>query len=112
MSQSLIDIPWQQVRKVDVLAHELFGKRGVDRRQFDLVRGVHHTDAMDYYVPYNGNIDGLIQMTHCHEGVAQSMHLLDNCLMYWRGGDVALVETYSVTYQRLKPGDGGLNLGC
>lgn len=81
--------------------------RGVDRREFDLVRGVYHTDAMDYHGPYNGNIDGLIQwMTRRHEGVAQSMHLLGNCLIDWRGDDVALVETYCVTYQRLKQGDG------
>lgn len=81
--------------------------RGVDRREFELVRGVYHADAMDYHGTYNGNIDGLIQwITRRHEGVAQSMHLLGNCVIDWRGDDVALVETYCVAYQRLKPGDG------
>lgn len=92
--------------------------RGVDRRDSALVRSVYHVDALDYHGPYNGNVDGLIQwMTRRHEGVAQSMHLLGNCLIDWRGDDVALVETYCVTYQRLKPGDGastsdvGLTIG-
>lgn len=49
--------------------------RGVDRRDFDLVRSTYHTDATDCHGPYNGNVDGLIQwMTRRHEGVAQSMH--------------------------------------
>jgi len=80
--------------------------RGVDRREFDLVRGVYHADAVDYHGTYDGNIDGLIQwIARRHEGVAQSMHLLGNCLIDWRGDDVALVETYCVAYQRLKPSD-------
>ncbi|MDN5843928.1 MAG: nuclear transport factor 2 family protein [Alcaligenaceae bacterium] len=92
--------------------------RGVDRRDFDLVRSVYHTDAMDSHGPYNGDIDGLIQwMTRRHEGVAQSMHLLGNCLIDWHTDTVALVETYCVTYQRLKPSgdastsDVGLTVG-
>lgn len=77
--------------------------RGVDRRDFELVRSVYHSDAMDYHGPYNGNIDGLIEwMTRRHEGVAQSMHLIANCLIEWVSEDIALVETYCVTYQKLK----------
>lgn len=92
--------------------------RGVDRRDFDLVRSVYHTDATDDHGPYNGDIDGLIQwMTRRHEGVAQSMHLLGNCLIDWPNEMVALVETYCVTYQKLKRGgasstsDVGLTVG-
>ncbi|CAM5221765.1 hypothetical protein CDEF62S_04486 [Castellaniella defragrans] len=77
--------------------------RGVDRRDFKLVRSVYHADAEDHHGPYNGNVDGLIHwMTRRHEGVAQSMHMLGNCLIDWRTDSVALVETYCVTYQRLK----------
>jgi len=98
----------QRLRAEDEIKHVLqLYCRGVDRREFDLVRGVYHADAMDYHGTYNGNIDGLIQwITRRHEGVAQSMHLLGNCVIDWRGDDVALVETYCVAYQRLKPGDG------
>ena len=81
--------------------------RGVDRRDFERVRSAYHTDAEDHHGPYNGNVDGLIQwMTRRHEGVAQSMHLLGNCIIDWRSDTLALVETYCVTYQRLKA-DGG-----
>lgn len=92
--------------------------RGVDRRDFDLVRSAYHTDAIDNHGPYNGDVDGLIQwMTRRHEGVAQSMHMLGNCLIDWVSDTVALVETYCVTYQKLKSGgaastsDVGLTVG-
>lgn len=79
--------------------------RGIDRRDFDLVRSVYHMDAEDFHGPYNGNIDGLIEwMMRRHEGVAQSMHMLGNCLIQWDGDTTALVETYCVTYQKLKLG--------
>lgn len=92
--------------------------RGVDRRDFELVRSTYHADAIDYHGAYNGGVDGLIEwMTRRHEGVAQSMHLLGNCLIDWVSDTVALVETYCVTYQKLKSGgaastsDVGLTVG-
>jgi len=92
--------------------------RGVDRRDFDLVRAAYHTDAVDDHGPYNGDVDGLIRwMSRRHEGVAQSMHFLGNCVIEWRSPMLALVETYCVTYQRLKAGgassasDVGLTVG-
>lgn len=92
--------------------------RGVDRRDFDLVRAAYHTDAVDDHGPYNGDVDGLIQwMSRRHEGVAQSMHFLGNCVIEWRSPTLALVETYCVTYQRLRAGgassasDVGLTVG-
>lgn len=91
--------------------------RGVDRRDFDLVRSTYHHDAHDAHGPYNGDIDGLIEwMERRHRGVAQSMHLLGNCLIDWRE-DHAVVETYCVTYQKLLGGgsantsDVGLTVG-
>ena len=91
--------------------------RGVDRRDFDLVRSTYHPDARDAHGPYNGDVDGLIDwMTRRHEGVAQSMHVLANCLIEWRDQDRAEVETYCVTYQRLRgsnaaTADVGLTVG-
>ncbi|HEX7386334.1 MAG TPA: nuclear transport factor 2 family protein [Castellaniella sp.] len=84
--------------------------RGVDRRDFERVREAYHADAEDHHGPYNGNIDGLIGwMVRRHEGVAQSMHFLGNCVIDWRSDRIALVETYCVTYQRLKA-DGASSL--
>ena len=92
--------------------------RGVDRRDFDMVRSVYHTDAIDQHGPYNGDVDGLIDwMTRRHQGVAQSMHLIANCVIDWVSETIANVETYCVTYQRLskeKPSsvsDVGLTIG-
>lgn len=75
--------------------------RGVDRRDFELVRSTYYPDAHDAHGAYNGGVDGLIDwMTRRHESVAQSMHMLGNCLIEWHGSQ-ADVETYCVTYQRL-----------
>lgn len=75
--------------------------RGVDRRDYELVRSVYHSDAIDMHGGYNGGIDGLLDwMAKRHETVEQSMHLLGNCLIEWVEGG-ATVETYCVTYQRV-----------
>ncbi|PCC45517.1 nuclear transport factor 2 family protein [Brevibacterium aurantiacum] len=81
--------------------------RGVDRRDFDLVRSVYHSDAYDAHGPYNGNVDGLLDwMVKRHKSVAQSMHFLGNCIIDLKAS-YADVETYCVTYQKLHPESGG-----
>jgi|SRR5699024_668074 len=81
--------------------------RGVDRRDFELVRSCYHPDAHDSHGAYNGGIDGLIEwMSQRHHGVSQSMHMLGNCIVNWYETH-AIVETYCVTYQRLEPSGSG-----
>jgi hypothetical protein len=78
--------------------------RGVDRRDWDLVRSTYHPDGYDDHGSYKGGIDGFItSLQKRHATVEQSMHVLANCLIEFAGPDKALVETYFSTYQRLAP---------
>jgi hypothetical protein len=81
--------------------------RGVDRRDWDLVRSTYHPDGYDDHGTYKGGIDGFIaSLVKRHATVEQSMHVLANCLIEFTGPEGALVETYFSTYQRLSPAAG------
>jgi hypothetical protein len=78
--------------------------RGVDRREWDLVRAAFHPDARDDHGAFRGGIDGLIEWVgRRHAHIEQSMHFLGNCLIEFNGPDTALVETYYAAYLRLGP---------
>ena len=95
--QRLLDT--QAIR--DVLARYA---RGVDRRDWDLVRAAFHPDARDDHGAYRGDIEGLIEwVARRHASIDQSMHFLGNCLIEFANADRALVETYYVAYLRLGP---------
>ena len=75
--------------------------RGVDRRDFDLMRSAYHPDATDDHGGYRGDVSGLIRwVEERHRNVAHSMHFLGNCSIEM-AGDEAIVETYCVVHQRL-----------
>ena len=81
--------------------------RGVDRRDWELVRSTYHPDAYDDHGAYKGGIEGFIaSLVKRHATVEQSMHVLANCLIEFAAPDRALVETYFSTFQRLSPGAG------
>lgn len=81
--------------------------RGVDRRDWELVRSTYHPDGYDDHGNYKGGVDGFIDsLVKRHATVEQSMHVLANCLVEFAGPDRALVETYFSTYQRLSPAAG------
>lgn len=74
--------------------------RGVDRRDWELVRATFHPDAHDDHGEYKGGVDGFIAwVSRRHEKVVQSMHFLGNCLIEFVSPDVALVETYYIARQ-------------
>ena len=81
--------------------------RGVDRRDWNLVRSTYHPDAYDDHGTYKGGIDGFIDsLVKRHATVEQSMHVIANCIIEFAGDDEALVETYFCTFQRLSPSAG------
>ncbi|MGE0415235.1 MAG: nuclear transport factor 2 family protein [Acetobacteraceae bacterium] len=85
--------------------------RGVDRKNWDLVRSAYHADAFDDHGNYKGGIDGFIdQLIKRHATIEQSMHVIGNQVIEFDGPDGALVETYFITHQRISPeaGDGRL----
>lgn len=76
--------------------------RGVDRRDWELVRATFHPDAHDDHGEYKGGVDGFIAwVSRRHEKVTQSMHFLGNCLIEFTGPDTALVETYYIARQTI-----------
>ena len=74
--------------------------RGVDRRDFALVRGCYHPDATDDHGAYSGGIDGFIPWL---EGQlarwSVTSHTMANILIELHD-DRARVETYAVAYHR------------
>ena len=81
--------------------------RGVDRRDWDLVRSTYHPDAYDDHGTYKGGIDGFIgSLIKRHATIESSLHMLSNCIIEFHAEDHALVETYFSTYQRLSPAAG------
>jgi hypothetical protein len=74
--------------------------RGVDRRDFDLVRSCYHPDATDDHGPFKGDVDAFIvwlegQLSHW----SVTSHTMSNILIDVRD-DRARVETYAVAYHR------------
>lgn len=81
--------------------------RGVDRRDWALVRSVYHPDAHDDHGAYKGGVDGFIDwLERRHAFIAQSMHFVTNCLIEFAGDDAAMVETYYLAQQTMGPGAG------
>jgi hypothetical protein len=77
--------------------------RGVDRKEWDLVRSAYHADATDLHGGFEGGIDGLIEhLIQRHENIEQSIHAITNILVELEAPGIALVESYFVCYQRLK----------
>lgn len=76
--------------------------RGVDRRDWDMVRSAFHEDATDQHGEYRGDTDGFIAwVSQRHARIDIAVHMLGNCLVEFLGDDAALVETYFLT---MRPG--------
>ena len=74
--------------------------RGVDRRDYELVRSCYHDDAIDEHGPYVGGVDGFVEFLR--EQLARwtvTQHVIGNSLIEL-DGDRARVETYAVAYHR------------
>lgn len=69
--------------------------RGVDRRDWTLVRSCFHDDAVDHHGDFDGALDDFIPfVSTMHAQVPFSSHFIGNCLIEFAGNDKALVETY------------------
>lgn len=102
------DRPWDRQEIEQCL---LRYARGVDRRNWDLVRAAYHADAHDDHGNYKGGIDGFIEsLIRRHAAIEQSMHVVSNVTIEFAGEDSALVESYFITHQRLSPAAGEARL--
>lgn len=85
--------------------------RGVDRKNWDLVRSAYHTDAFDDHGNYKGGVDGFINsLVQRHATIEQSMHVVSNLTIEFAGPDSALAESYFITHQRISPEAGDARL--
>lgn len=87
--------------------------RGIDRRDLALVRSCYHEDAVDEHGSFTGTVDEYVAWVGTLlVRYAMTMHLLAPPSVE-RAGDVALVETYGLSFHRSRPeeaGDAKLNL--
>jgi 3-phenylpropionate/cinnamic acid dioxygenase small subunit len=73
--------------------------RGVDRRDFDLVRSCYHDDAYDLHGSYEGGPDGFIEHLKRNARWDATMHVIGNQLIEL-DGDLARCESYCISYHR------------
>ena len=86
--------------------------RGIDRRDFDLVRNCYHPDASDHHGSFSGSVDEYIAwVDKLTSRYRFSMHLVGNILIELGGDatpsddriaarDLAACETYGVSLHR------------
>jgi 3-phenylpropionate/cinnamic acid dioxygenase small subunit len=75
--------------------------RGIDRRDFDLVRSCYHPDATDDHGDFRGTIDEFIPyVTERVQRFERTMHFVGNVLVEV-DGDRARSESYTVAYHRV-----------
>jgi hypothetical protein len=93
--------------------------RGVDRRNWELMRSAFHDDAIDEHGEVDGTADDLVEFARLrHERILQSMHSLTNIsvLAASADGDRAWVECYCTVHQVMSRGDdrspATLSIGC
>lgn len=75
--------------------------RGVDRKDWAMVRECFHPDAIDHHGEFQGTREQFIKWVDArHADVPFSMHYLLNCLIEFLSGKHATVETYFWALQR------------
>lgn len=75
--------------------------RGVDRRDFDMVRACYHADATDDHGNFVGNVDEFIAfITKGLQRYEQTMHVISNVLIE-TDGDIARSEAYVLAFHRV-----------
>lgn len=85
--------------------------RGVDRRDWELVRSTYHSGALDNHGNYRGDIEGFIAaLQQRHAAIVQSLHVVSNVQIEFIDADAAFVESYFTAYQRVGPQAGAARL--
>ena len=75
--------------------------RGIDRRDFDLVRNCYHSDATDDHGDFRGGVDDFIAyVQRTIVRFERTLHFIGNMLIE-PVGDAARVESYAVAYHRI-----------
>jgi hypothetical protein len=76
--------------------------RGVDRRDYDLVRSCYHPDAADDHGGYVGGLDGFIEYIERElEAFETTVHSVTNVLIDSVGDSAARSEAYATAFHRI-----------
>lgn len=82
--------------------------RGVDRRDWELVRSVFFENATSDHSDFKGTRDEFVDwIRQRHETIARSGHYLCNCTIDFQSDNWAVVETYFIARMRMGPETGG-----
>lgn len=82
--------------------------RGIDRRDWELVRAAFFEDAEDDHGDFKGSRDGFIEwIRERHATIAKSSHQLCNCVVDFLSDTIAASETYFIARMRIGPDAGG-----
>ena len=78
--------------------------RGIDRRDFELVRACYHPDASDDHGDYLGGVDGFLDYAESMlRRFERTMHFLANILIEVElPADFARSEAYAIAFHRLR----------
>jgi ketosteroid isomerase-like protein len=80
--------------------------RGIDRRDWELVRSCYHPDAIDYHGPFEGGVEEFIEWAvGLMDDVAMTMHFVGNQIVDV-DDDVAWHEAYCLAFHRLTSTEG------
>jgi hypothetical protein len=95
-------MPDSSANNVDAIKTKLMEyARGVDRRDWELVRNAYHVDAYDDHGGFKGGVDDLlVWLERRHATIAQSMHFLGNILIDFKSPVKAIAETYCLVFQK------------
>jgi len=87
--------------------------RGVDRRDFDLVRGAYHPDAFDDHGTYKGDVEGFLAFVRdeVHARFRITMHKLGQSRIEL-DGDAADVESYAICHHVMAEPVAGAGTGA
>ena len=78
--------------------------RGIDRRDFELVRACYHPDALDDHGDYLGGVDGFLDYAESTlRRFERTMHFMGNILVEVElAADFARSEAYAMAFHRLR----------
>jgi hypothetical protein len=79
--------------------------RGIDRRDWELVRSCYHADAVDHHGPFKGDVDEFVEWAVDRMASVTSTHFVGNQIVDV-DGDVAWHEAYNIAFIR-RPGTDG-----
>lgn len=76
--------------------------RGIDRRDWEMVRSVLHEDSQSHHGDFKGSRDEFVSwIAERHVAIPRSTHLLGNCTIEFGSDAVAAVESYFMAVMEL-----------